>query len=103
MKSVIITLHILRGGQHKIVQARREVAIAIECLVDRVVFEPQVENAVRSADVGRGKSHEGSRRELAAELRACDICHFVRSTAAEARSREIKVCALWCIQRYGIE
>src|SRR5215471_9304635 len=103
MKTVIIALHILRGGEHKIVQARREVGIAIECLVDRVVFEPQVENAACSADTGRGKSHEGSRRELAAELRACDICHFVRGTAAEACSRKIKVCALRCIQRYGIE
>src|SRR6476620_3019914 len=103
MKTVIIALHILRGGQHKIVQTRREVGIAIECLIDRVVFEPQVENAVRSADIRRGKSHESSRRELAAELRACDICHFVRGTAAEACSREIEVCALWCIQRYGIE
>src|SRR5262245_63469619 len=101
MKTVIISLHILRGGEYKIVQARWEVGIAIECLVDRVVFEPQVENAIRSADSGRGKSHEGSRRELAAELRACDICHFVRGTAAEACSRKIKVRALWCIRQIG--
>ena len=50
------------------VETGREIVILIECLVDWIVFKAQVENAVRGADNGRGKSHEGSGREFAAEL-----------------------------------
>src|SRR5512135_665818 len=103
MKTIIIALHILRGGQHKMVETGREIVIFIERLVDWIVFKPQVENAVRGADNGRGKSHENTRREFAAVLGARDVCEFVRGSAAEACSGEIKVGAHWRIQRYGIE
>ena len=40
------------------IETGRELVILIERLVDWIVFKPQVENAARGADNGRGKSHE---------------------------------------------
>jgi hypothetical protein len=40
--TVVIAGHVLACREHKVVQARREVGVAVDRLVDRIVFETDV-------------------------------------------------------------
>src|SRR5215212_9075251 len=85
MSAVIIAGHVFRRGENEIVGARRKLAVAVDGLVDRVVLEADVEDAVRVRDIRRGERNELSGRETAAVLRTRDTGHQVRGAATEAR------------------
>src|SRR3954469_6460279 len=103
MESVIIPRHVLICCEYKVVQAGRKVCVAIDALVDRIVFETDIQNSRGCFDNGRCNPDECGRCKSSAECRACDLRHEIGGAAAEARASERKAGTRGGIRNEGIE